>query len=244
MSKKILVIVVCISLFFLTALLTIGVFSFSKNQDVSKIELSISYLALADFNFSQENWEVAIDNYDNVLKIDENNKQALLGYGKAALKNGHITPHYFQNVLAIEPKNKEANYYLGLISLDTPEIARRYFSLSGEYELEKKNKILALLDSWPVEFPSLLYKRLLIAQIDIAIDENNLAAGLLQSVVAERADYRDAWMLLGQAYYNTAKYEDALVCFKKAQALDGGNEDVRGLVEKAEIAASGVPSSQ
>lgn len=231
MSKKILVIVVGISLLFSTTLFIIGVFSFSKTREVSEGELESSYLALADFNFSQGDFAAAIDNYDNVLKIDKENIKALLGYGKAALKDGRIIPHYFQKVLAVEPENKEANYYMGLISLDAPEIAKRYLASSGEYELEKKNKILEMLDSWPAEFSSYLYKRLLISQVDIAIGENNLAINLLQSVVTERVDYRDAWILLGQVYYNTAKYKNALGCFEKALELDGDNEAVRGLME-------------
>lgn len=221
---------------FIIVLLSIAIaigayyYTSSKIQNQLNKELISSYISLANFYASKNDNLAAIENYDKALALDADNDEAMLGYGKESLKEGKIQPIYFKKILEKNPKNKEANFYMGIISLDRPETATSYLEISEDFDIKKKEIILNFLKNWPSEFNSILYKRVLIAQIDIAIGENNLAINLLQSVVEEMPNYRDAWILLGQAHLGQNKKNKALESFEKALALDGDNREIKNQI--------------
>ena len=65
-----------------------------------------------------------------------------------------------------------------------------------------------------------IHLRTLLARSFNQINEPTLAIWLLRDVLTEKTDYRDAWILLGYAYYNLQQFSLAEDAFYKAYELD------------------------
>jgi cytochrome c-type biogenesis protein CcmH/NrfG len=65
-----------------------------------------------------------------------------------------------------------------------------------------------------------IHLRTLLARSFNQINEPALAIWLLRDVLTEKTDYRDAWILLGYAYYNLQQFSLAEDAFYKAYELD------------------------
>jgi tetratricopeptide (TPR) repeat protein len=65
-----------------------------------------------------------------------------------------------------------------------------------------------------------LHLKTLLARSFNQIDEPSLAIWILRDVLTEKTDYRDAWILLGYAYYNLQQFSLAEDAFHKAYELD------------------------
>jgi tetratricopeptide (TPR) repeat protein len=94
--------------------------------------------------------------------------------------------------------------------------------LGGNEEYTKKaNNFLAAYNEYKfnVESPS-LHLKVLLARSFNQCGEYEMAIPLLFEVTKEKLDYRDAWILLGYAYIQTGKYQDAAESLERAKILD------------------------
>jgi Flp pilus assembly protein TadD len=86
----------------------------SHEQPIDPI-LNNAYLAYRNGKFDQ-----AQQQYRDVLKLDENNTDALLGLGAIAQRRGENSEaaHYYAQVLALDPRNAVANSGMSALSND------------------------------------------------------------------------------------------------------------------------------
>jgi tetratricopeptide (TPR) repeat protein len=82
----------------------------------------------------------------------------------------------------------------------------------------------------------LIHLQTLLARSMNQIDEPQLAIYLLRGVLDEKSDYRDAWLLLGYAYFNLQQYSQSEDAFLKAYSLDSEKPETQyflGLIYSA-----------
>ncbi len=88
-----------------------------------------------------------------------------------------------------------------------------------------------------------LHLKTLLARSLNQIDEPALAIWLLRDVLTEKTDYRDAWILLGYAYYNLQQFSLAEDAFRKAYELDTEKPETQYFLGLTYYALNNLPES-
>lgn len=138
-------------------------------------------------------------------------------YGQAAnflaeLPDDDMHVAFVRALLSVLEGDRDmAGKYLHFVSDNFPESelgnkAQRIIDAYREFDYYK--------DGLPVHLKTLLARSL------NQINEPALAIWLLRDVLTEKTDYRDAWILLGYAYYNLQQFSLAEDAFYKAYELD------------------------
>ncbi len=124
--------------------------------------------------------------------------------------------------------NQTSKYYQGIISAyfgehdQAKKLLNESISLGGSDEYTKKaNNFLSAYNEYNfnVESPT-IHLKVLLARSFNQCGEYEMAIPLLFEVTKEKLDYRDAWILLGYAYIETGKYQDAVEALERAKVLD------------------------
>ncbi len=100
-------------------------------------------------------------------------------------------------------------------------------SINGNKNIKAKiNNFLNAFDKYNfnAEAPT-VYLKVLLARSYDQTGEYQMAIGLLFEVTKDKSDYRDAWIILGHAYLEINKPNDALEALQRAKALDPDKSD-------------------
>jgi tetratricopeptide (TPR) repeat protein len=168
--------------------------------------------------------------FETALKIEPNNLSASIYLARAMLANREIESA--KKVLdGLTEQNQESKYYQGIIaafvgdydnskrllneavsigtSADITAKAQNYLSAYEEYDFNKGAPLTNL-------------KTLLARSFD-QTGQYNMAIPILFEVVRDKKDYRDAWIIMGHAYLEIGKYQDAQQALETAKKLDPQN---------------------
>lgn len=208
------------------------------------------YLERADAAYQEQNYELAFELYKKAAQTDRRSSAAFLGLGDVAYTLGSFSDaraYYYkanqkdpevlvkiaktklqsasvsfamaeelcQKVLTIDPNFAEAYYVLAL-------------SAAGQMDLERATEQLALgrlsnlsdLLQKASQQENPLYKKTLVAHTLLQENFPFLAQPLLQQVLSEKPDYRDARVLLGASFLKMGEYEKALTELEAAAEID------------------------
>lgn len=208
------------------------------------------YLERADAAYQEQNYEEAFELYKKAAQTDRRSSAAFIGLGDVAntlCSYSEARAYYYkadqkdpnvlvsiaktklqstsisftaaeelcQKALAIEPDFTEAHYVLAL-------------SAAGQMDLERAAKQLSLsalsdlndLLKRTIQQENELYKKTLTAHALLQEDFPYLAQPLLQQVLNEKPDYRDARVLLGATFLKMGEYEKALTELNTAAEID------------------------
>ncbi|MBM4401781.1 MAG: tetratricopeptide repeat protein [Candidatus Cloacimonetes bacterium] len=208
------------------------------------------YLERADVAYAQESYEEAFELYKKAAQTDRKSSAAFIGLGDVAYALGSFgdaRAYYYkadqknpqvlvkiaktklqsisisfsaveelcQKALSIDPNYIEAHYVLAL-------------SAAGQTNLKKATQKLSLsnlsglsdLLQKASQQENELYKKTLVAHALLQEDFPYLAQPLLQQVLDEKSDYRDARVLLGATYLKMGEYEKALTELNVAAEID------------------------
>ena len=119
---------------------------------------------------------------------------------------------YYQALLTAYFSNHEKakNLFYEVVNIGTdPEISTYAQNLISAYDEFNSN-----------QGGMNIHLHTLLAKAYVNAGEYNLAIPLLFDVLKEKKNYRDAWIILGYAYLNQEKYQDAVDAFEEARKLD------------------------
>ena len=128
----------------------------------------------------------------------------------------------------VENHNQNSKYYQGLISLVQYNFDQGKAYLQESINLgnsdDIKNKANNFLNSFN-EFnfnqgSPISYLKTLLGKSFEETGEYQLSIQMLFSVLKEKKDYRDAWIVLGYSYLKIGKYTDAIEALEQAKKLD------------------------
>jgi tetratricopeptide (TPR) repeat protein len=170
--------------------------------------------------------------FEQVLAMDPGNIDAKVYIVRTLLADRKISEAQ-QIANSFTEQNQNTEYYSGIIAA--------YF---GDYENSKKllkdavqlgttaditakaQNFLAAYDEFNFNAGSTpTHLKTLLARSFDQTGEYNVAIPLLFDVIKEKKDYRDAWVLLGFAYLNLEKFQDAVDALEQARKLDPQNAD-------------------
>jgi tetratricopeptide (TPR) repeat protein len=158
-------------------------------------------------------------------------------------------------VLSKDTKNIQAQYYdLIILLIKHPELvverssfvchpdpdlasgegSRRDSSASPQNDNEcmGRLKVLKKAAKRLVKIKNSLTKKVILGATFNQVDELDLANRLLNEVIKEEKNYRDAWLYLGENYYLQKDYIEANKCLDKALKLDPTNNRAKELKKK------------
>ena len=183
-------------------------------QDTNNIH---AYTKLASAQALLKNYQAAIQNLQHALTIQNSpethiqiayNYIHLFEFDKAKaeitlLKDTDSEANYiFQSLLILESKEIDTNIKIGKIT----EKQKRLKEAFDEFKLYKGGQNIFL--------------KALVSKAFIDNKDFELALTLLEKILKERSDYRDAWIMQGYAYLNLENYEKAKTAYEHAYDLD------------------------
>jgi tetratricopeptide (TPR) repeat protein len=174
-----------------------------------------------------KNFDKAAGIFQELVGKDPDNNDAKIYLGRSLLNQRKISEaKVVFNQISIP--NQTSKYYQGIIAAyfgendNAQTLLNESVSMGGSDEYKKKaNNFLAAYNEYKfnTESPSIHLKVLLARSFD-QCGEYEMAIPLLFEVTKEKLDYRDAWILLGYAYIETEKYQDAVEALERAKVLD------------------------
>jgi len=131
----------------------------------------------------------------------------------------------------LEETDPTVQYYKGIISILYKEFdeAKENFTFLATTDLVEipdwvQENSLKFIDAYDTfsHFPEGedVHLKTLLTKALSDVSEYEAAIPLLYDVIAEKNDYRDAWVILGYSYLNTEKTLDAIDAFTQAKALN------------------------
>lgn len=174
-----------------------------------------------------KNASKAEDIFKELTEKDPQNTDAKVFLGRALIGQRKISDA--KNLFnSINESSQAVKYYQGIISAyygendQAKSLLNQSIALGGTEDLTKKaNNFLAAYSEYNfnVESPE-LHLKVLLARSFNQCGEYEMAIPLLFEVTKAKLDYRDAWILLGYAYLQTEKYQDAIEALERAKVLD------------------------
>lgn len=146
-----------------------------------------------------------------IISLYENNIQAAKNMLNG-LPDDHSYSLFAKALVAIfETRRDDAGTYLHTIISNAPDTllasnAQKLIDAYREFDYYRDGK--------PVHLKTL------IARAFNQINEPALAIWFLKDILTEKPDYRDAWILLGYAYFNLQQFSSAIDAFQKAYEID------------------------
>ncbi len=151
--------------------------------------------------------------------------QVLLGRSYLGQRKIDEAKNLFDKITA---SSQSVKYYQGILAAyygdndRAKKLLNESVSLGGSDDYTKKaNNFLSAYNEYNfnVESPT-IHLKVLLARSFNQCGEYEMAIPLLFEVTKEKLDYRDAWILLGYAYLETDKYQDAVEALERAKVLD------------------------
>ena len=173
------------------------------------------------------NFIKAQDVFQDLVERDSNNIDAKIYLGRSLLGQRKISEA--KKVFdPITTPHQTVKYYQGILAAYFGENDRaknlldEAVKIGGSEEIKQKaNNFLSAYNEFKFnsESPD-LHLKLLLARSFNQCGEYQMAIPLLFEVTKAKLDYRDAWILLGYAYLQTEKYQDAIEALERAKVLD------------------------
>lgn len=194
------------------------------------------YELLGDINYTERKFNLAIDCYDQALKFnnDDISKSTetkikikkgrnLIAQNKMDLAKDIFSELYLKNNGV---NDSEVLYYLALFDFDK-NISFNDFLKEVENSdnkiLKSKVKQIENFVSGYDENKNSDYNNVKIADLYNKINEPYLAVNKISIVLENNQNYRDAWIVSGEANFIIGDYKRSLEDFKKALAFDSHN---------------------
>ncbi len=164
---------------------------------------------------------------DEALELDPANVRTMSLLAKVSLlqKDFEQARNYLAELPDDEIHSAFIKALLAVIDNDRDSAGRHLHYVTDNFpESELGEKAQKIIDAYR-EFDYFrdglpIHLRTLLARSFNQINEPTLAIWLLRDVLTEKTDYRDAWILLGYAYYNLQQFSLAEDAFYKAYELD------------------------
>jgi len=181
-----------------------------------KIAMGDAYEKKGDLESAIKIWKGALSVYETKAEVYDRLAQAYHSLRDFTAEEGEL-----RDLLALQPQNASTHYRLGLLlAAKRPEeaVSELILSASLEPELDPQVQILrAGLDTALLEDDH-AYRLVVSGQALAAIKEWGLAAQAFSQAIAIRADYAEAWAMLGETIQNLD--QDGLPYLDKALSLD------------------------
>ncbi len=178
-------------------------------------------------------YEKAIANFKQANTLDPNNVDTQIYLGRSYLGNRQIdlAKDLFSK---LNSENQAGKYYQGIIAAFSADyeksksLLKQAVEMGGSEEITKKaqNFINAYNEFNFNQGGKPTHLKTLLARSFNQTAEYQLAIPLLFEVIKEQKDYRDAWILLGYAYLNIGKNQEALEALNQAKTLDAQKPEI------------------
>jgi Flp pilus assembly protein TadD len=165
--------------------------------------------------------------FEQALKIDPNSVDAKVYIVRTLLSDRKIEEA--QAVAkSFTEQNQNTKYYSGIIAAylgdyeNSKNLLKDAVAIGTSEDITAKARnFLAAYDEFNFNAGgSPVHLKTLLARSFIQTGEYNVSIPLLFDVINEKKDYRDAWVLLGFAYLNLEKFQDATDALEQARKLD------------------------
>ncbi len=182
--------------------------------------------AIGKIYLSRHDSEKAIRAFKEIVSMGAKDIDTKINLGRAYLQKGDVSSAK-KTFNEINGDNQLTYYYKSLMAL-----------YDGDYENAKKllsqaqngdngwihtqvSSFFRVFDEFArFEGGQPSHLKTLIAKVFNQANEYGLTIPLLKEVIKEKADYRDAWVLLGYAYLNNSQTKDAIEALEQARKLD------------------------
>jgi len=210
-----------------------GYYTLAINEYTSaaqeKPESADPYNLIGNTYIELGNYEKSLTNFQTALTKSPESADAIIGIAQSYLHLSQFDEA--RNFLDSSnlAENPEVKYYLALLYAYEGEYDRSeetFQKVTTETEItseiaENSQKFLDAYKTYEAQQGGQeSHLRTLIAEACTEVSQNELAVTILYQVLSQTPTYRDAWILLGYAYLNLAKYEDSASAFEEAIELD------------------------
>ena len=193
-------------------------------------------LTLAIQNHQKNNFEVARDLYEKILKISPDHFKVifLLGTLSAQTKNFDRAKQLLQKVIQIQPNNVDAHNNLGSVHKETgenqkaihsyekviqinPNYSSAYNNLGAVYkEISKQQKAISCFEKAIQINPNYVEAHNNLGIIFKELEENQKAITCFEKAIQINPNYVEAHNNLGVVLKAAGEYQKAISCFEKA----------------------------
>ena len=216
-----------------------GMFNEAKKELLEAIrENRIGYEAyelLGDINYTERKFNLAADYYDQALEFNSGDINKSIKIKKGVNFIAQNKMDLAENIFSeLHLKNNGANdgevlYYLALFDFDKNISSSDFLEEAGNSNSEiLKNRIREIENfvSGYSENKNSDFNNVKIADLYNKINESYLAINRINVVLENNQNYRDAWIVSGEANFIIGDYEKSLEDFKKALVLDSHNPEI------------------
>ncbi len=197
----------------------------SAQEDVNENSPS-SLTKLGDKYLSEHKPKDAQDAYQKAEKLDPSSIKIKLKIAQSYLNQRNINAAK-SLIGQLNKEDSEVKYYTGIILslFKDPEGAKKIFTeISKKANDPNKTNAQNFVDAFTTfsyyKGGEQIFLETLLAKAMTESGQYEAAIPLLYDVINQKNDYRDAWLVLGYAYLNTAKYQDATDALIQALKLD------------------------
>ena len=165
--------------------------------------------------------------FEQALEIEPDNLDAKIYLVRALLADRKITEA--QKVISgLSEQNQNSKYYEGIIAAyfgdydKSKNLLKEAINIGTSDDITRKaQNFLSAFDEFDFnQGGSQVHLKTLLARSFNQTGQYNMAIPLLFEVIKEKKDYRDSWILLGYAYLNIEKFQDAAEALEEAKKLD------------------------
>lgn len=166
-------------------------------------------------------------NFEEALKIDPDNLNATIYLGRTLIAE-RKTNEAKQLFDSIGIHNQESKYYKALLAAQSGDhaTAKTLFNeviginTNAELTSRAQNFLSAYAEFDSNQGGMDIHLKTLLSRSCVLAGEYDLAIPMLFEVLRAKKDYRDAWIILGYAYLNQQKFQDAADALEEARKLD------------------------
>lgn len=177
------------------------------------------YAKLSRCYFEEKDYDQAINYAKKSLEI-EKNQEAFhsLGLSFMAQEKFNEARSIFKETISFDNNDNRSHYYLSLIlALEDLGSAEKEISLiKNDSDIEDFLKILTEVKNHSNPY----FQKVSLANFYIEKKFYSLSKHLLNQVIQEKNNYRDAYFLLGRTYFLDEDYQKAKEIFKKVIEID------------------------
>lgn len=201
-------------------------FEFYRKKAAAEPKNSEHYRVLGDISFEKKEYKKAEEYYDASLALAPKREELL-----AKLIRSLISQRKFleaKNRLELDKRDMPIlNLYRGILAslLNQQEESKKFLAEAkekGNSEVKEKAEILlkAYEEFGLTSDGKIEHLQTLLAKAFDQIGEYEAAIVLALEAIKSRDDYRDAWIILGHAYYAERKWSDSKAALERSVELD------------------------